>query len=258
MAPTVLARTLLALVVCVARGFQTSSLADAESYLQTVGISPGGSMLSVKYEVGSWGERIRVDGASTHLAAAAVANAPTVSWDPDIGLEADPPDSRPNKFVLLAVSPDEPLRTTADGNSAGALGPRIVWWLANCDGSASKCNDLISYEAPTHAANSGTHRLIFILFRQTGGLPSMSLLTPFLSVTTRNNWMLADFIDTMSPYMKPAAINFLYTSAEGPQADADGSGDAVTVYSPQEDGQRSGATALGPTWSAGKPAHDEL
>jgi len=249
------------------------SLADADAYLQTVGVEQGLPQLIVKYEVGSWGRKVEVEGGNTHFKVPDdVRNLPIVQWEP-----LNDANGNKRKFVLMMVAPDEPERASTDGASAGTAGPRIVWLMLNCVSDAKSGNELFQYQPPAPAANTGTHRYILILFQQTsppkGG---MDALREFIEVYTRDSWGLADFVRKFKDSMQPVAINFFYGSQEGPQAELEGGGAdpqpaAGATPPPQEQKAppqkqkaplkmkppaAKGAMSLGPQWATPRPAHD--
>ena len=258
----------LLLHVGAASAFQTShSIDDALQYLGSLGFHRDTPVLDgVKYSIGAWGRKVRIEGESTSLKVPDdVSKKPAVTWD---GGEPGPGGHK-NKHVLLLVGPDEPSRKDPDGVAAGTRGPVILWMGLNCESDADSCYEGIRYEPPRPPPNSGQHRYIFLLFRQRPGkTPDMSTISKFLQMSSRDNWPLFEFTRTMEEFLEPAAVTFFYGSREGPD-EALPSPPSPTPPPPHPVDEKPtlrmktpravGASGLGPGWEGGKrPKHDEL
>jgi len=222
---------------------------DAELYLQSVGIPAGLPQLRVKYKVGSWGRKLEIQGSASEVAVADVVQQPTVQW------LASPTASTgvKRKHVLLMVDPDAPHRA-ADGSQAGTDGPVIHWLGLNCETDAKSCYDAIPYAPPAPREGTGPHRYIFVLFEQTKPPQSGDALLEFMSITNRERWGLARFMEVFRGSMEPAAVNYFSCSAAADEAQADSAEDHGSRRQPQ------GTTGLGPRWDSGAApkVHDEL
>lgn len=244
-------------------GALAGSMEDAETYLQTVGVPAGLPKLSVKYEVGGWGKKLRVDGAATEVKAGDVGGRPSISWDPH-----NTDGHYTNKFVLLMVAPDVPARASAIGDEAGTRGPEIHWLAVNCKDSEKSCDDIIHYQPPNPQAGSGVHRYIFILFVQTAPL-DQQVMKQFLMGSNRERWRFAEFVSAAEKSMQAVEVNFFYASAEGPASETppkEPPKEPLKMQPPREVLEAAkrrhvhsppSATPLGPAWTS-KPKHDEL
>jgi phosphatidylethanolamine-binding protein (PEBP) family uncharacterized protein len=268
--PMLLASTVLALCCSLARAQARSSYAgthhfeDAEAYLTSVGVIEGLPHLEVKYTSSAWGQKLEVLGSDTALSLTEVKGAPQVKWDPQ-----NDPNGHANKFVLLMIGPDEPRRNGPEGREPGANGPYIYWMGLNCLDSAESCYQAIPYEAPNPEPGTGSHRYIFLLFRQTAQPPSMDVLGSFLNVGTRQRWDLRGFVREMAKSMAPAALNFFYSSVEGTGQTGGGGGGGGGQQQPQqpqvrrmkrpEEVPKAHGSSLGPSWDPkARPVHEEL
>lgn len=231
---------------------------DAMQFLTAMGLPPFLPNLDVKYDIGSWGKKLRVEGAATHVKAPDdVRKAPMVEWPES----AESSETVNSKFVMLMVAPDEPMRASKEGFDAGATGPQILWMGVNCVSSVKSCYEAIPYEAPNPAPRTGKHRYIYLLLKQRPGkVPDMNTLAGFLHIGgSRNNWPLADFLISLEESLEPVATAFFYGSREGTEAASAPSGDDAPLRMQPPGG---GASGLGPGWAGGKrpviDAHDEL
>ena len=90
---------------------------DAMQFLTAMGLPSFLPNLDVKYDIGSWGKKLRVEGAATHVKAPDdVRKAPTVEW-PESSESSETVNS---KFVMLMVAPDETMREHVDAWRDGA------------------------------------------------------------------------------------------------------------------------------------------
>lgn len=230
----------------------THHFEDAEEYLVNLGIPRGLPQLEMKYKVGGWGRKLRVEGSATVVKdPSGLKGAPIIRWegnkdDRDIKL----------KYMLLMIDPDLPTRDAAsDGAHPGASGPVLHWLGLNCVDGAESCYQAIPYMAPSPAKGSGRHRYIFVLFQQTKPPPSMEWVSQFLQVSTREKWDLAGFLDAMKDCMEPLAINFFYATVDEGSPESE----EPLHMKPPADGDGSGQSGLGPRWDpAARPDHDEL
>lgn len=101
----------------------------------------------------SFGQEAARDGGI--LAAQAVRSAPAVSYKAYT-------EAVTGMHTLLLVDPDEPCRTQPTDRE------HILWAVTNIPGTeVSQGEVLLSYEPPAPAFNSGLHRCIFMLYKQT-------------------------------------------------------------------------------------------
>jgi len=94
------------------------------------------------------------------------------------------------------VDPDAPERV---GDGAGQFGPWLHWLVTDAKLSADKGNTGVSYMGPSPP--KGTHRYIFVLFRQPSAVKVHS--------TERKKWDFGKFLSD-NPELEPVAVNFYY------------------------------------------------
>ena len=261
--PMLRALVAFSLVVASAADDDSAYIADdADAYLESVGVPQGLPLLSVRYKVGSWGKKVLIEGGKTEtLKVPKDAEAkPLITWDKSENAET----GHTERYVLLMFGPDEPVRASADGASAGEHGPVLYWFLLNCEDSATSCYEGMPYQAPNPQKATGDHRYIFLLFRQQANkVPPMDKISEYMNAP-RDHWPLKSFVSSLEASLEPVAVTWFYGSYEGPQDAIEGGGSAsgdapkAKVAAASDSPPPPKASPLGPGWDrAKKPAHDD-
>ena len=200
----------------------TPTLDDAALWLNTLGVRADLPRLSVRYgsDVQGSDTTFRLKSGEVHEL---LQHAPTVEWEEGA---FGTPQHESEKFFLLMLDPDAPARAD-DGSLSGSAGPWLHWLVANGKhGSLSTGQTVVSYMPPDPPETGGTHRYIFLLFRQ---LKPGTLSGYVAGPMFRRKWDVAGFLRDNAGALEPVACNFFYATAErigGPMDGAAGRADS--------------------------------